>query len=279
MSTRRKSGLSGAAERKLQPILSREGEKLRRARKRRRWTQREVARRVGVDQATISRLECGAGAKLSLLLWQQLATLLDLPLDINLGRDALEAPADAGHLDVQELTLRLGRRSGYGRSFELATKPSDPSLSTDVGLTDDVHRRLIQVECVNTFGSVNAAVRSTDRKRAEAEALAVAVGQGDPYLVHQVWVVRATRRNRALLARYPELFASRFLGSSRAWVAALTVGVQPPAELGLVWCDVRATRLFEWRPRRDSELRPRRDSEWRPRRESGTATGQRRDSD
>jgi transcriptional regulator with XRE-family HTH domain len=249
MSTRRRTGLSVAAERTLQPILSREGDKLRRARKRRRWTQWDLAGRVSVDQATISRLERGAGAKLSLMLWQQVALLLDLPLDLKLGRDSLEPPADAGHLDIQELVLRLGRRSGYGRTFELATKPSDPSLSTDVGLTDAVNRRLIQVECVNTFGMINAAIRSSDRKRAEAEALAVAKGHDYPYSVHHVWIVRATRRNRALVARYPELFATRFTGSSRAWVAALTKGAPPPTQLGLVWCDVRATRLFEWRPR------------------------------
>jgi len=35
---------------------------------------------------------------------------------------------------------------------------------------DDARRILVQVECVNTFGNVNAAVRSSDRKAAEAEA-------------------------------------------------------------------------------------------------------------
>ena len=161
----------------------------------------------------------------------------------------MEEPADAGHLGVQELVLRLGRLAGYRRTYELPTKPSDPSLSTDVGLIDDVNRRLLQVECVNVFGNINAAIRSSDRKRAEAEAHAISIGNGEPYSVHQVWVVRATRRNRALLARYPELFATRFKGSSKQWVAALLTGAKPPNELGLVWCDVRATRLFEWRPR------------------------------
>lgn len=52
-----------------------------------------------------------------------------------------------------------------------------------------------------------------------------------------VWVVRATARNRLLVARYPEVFATRFPGSSRAWVAALTAGGPIPTEPGLVWCD------------------------------------------
>ena len=147
--------------------------------------------------------------------------------------------------------LRLGRRVGYRRNYELPTKPSNPSLSTDVGLTDDANRRLLQVECVNTFGNINAAIRSSDRKRAEAEALAIAIGHGEPYDVHQVWVVRcdAAEIGRCWLAIRS---SSRrvFPGSSHAGCAALTTGTMPPAEPGLVWCDLNATRIFEWRPRR-----------------------------
>lgn len=249
MPNRRRSSVSIQARRALQPLLTREGSKIRRARKRRRWTQDELAPRAGVSQSTISEIERGVGGSLSLETWQQVATVLGLRLDLTLGRDALEEPVDAGHLAVQELVLRLGRLAGYRRTYELATKPSDPSLSTDVGLTDDANRRLIQVECVNTFGNINAAIRSSDRKRAEAEATAISIGHGQPYAVHQVWVVRATRRNRALLSRYPELFAARFTGSSKRWVNTLGTGAAPPNEVGLVWCDVNATRLFEWRSR------------------------------
>ena len=204
---------------------------------------------VGLGQPTISDLERGEGGTLSLELWQQVALVLNLPLNFSLGTDALRDPDDAGHLGIQELILRLGRRNGYLRTFELPSKPANPSLSTDVGLTDDASRRLIQVECVNTFGSINASIRSADRKHAQVEAHAIAIGGEAPYTVHQLWVVRATRRNRAIVARYPELFAARFTGSSKAWIHALTKGTPPPLDLGLVWCDVAATRIFEWRPR------------------------------
>ena len=62
-----------------------------------------------------------------------------------------------------------------------------------------------------------------------------------------VWVVRATAPNRALVARYPEVFGSRFPGSSGGWVEALAAGSEPPTQTGLVWCDIEATRLFGWR--------------------------------
>lgn len=144
---------------------------------------------------------------------------------------------------------RLGRRAGYARAFEVAARPSDPSRSTDVGLRDDRRRTLVLVECWNTIGDVGAAARSTDPKLAEAADLAVVAGGERPFAVRGVWVVRATARNRTLLARYPEVFAARFPESSARWVAALTSDTDPPTQPGLVWCDVAATRLFAWRRR------------------------------
>ena len=143
--------------------------------------------------------------------------------------------------------LRLGRTAGYARSFELPSRPSDPWHSTDVGLRDDRRRLLILVECWNTIGDIGAAARSTTRKLAEAEELAVAAGGERPFTVRGVWVVRATARNRALLARYPEVFAARFPGSSRRWVEALTTGAEPPKDPAIVWSDVATTRIFAWR--------------------------------
>lgn len=227
--------------------MRREGEKVRAARQRRSWTQKELGQRTDLSQPTISRIERGDGATLSLAAWQRVAMALDLPLEIKLGRDAREDTADAGHLAIQELILRLGRAAGYGRTFELPTKPSDPKHSTDVGLVDHAHRRLLLVECVNSLGDIGAAMRSSDRKAKDAEGLAIALGHGEPYTVHICWVIRNTRRNRELLLRYPEIFASRFTGSSRAWTRAVVAGEKPPQALGLVWSDVKATHLFEWR--------------------------------
>jgi len=247
MARRRRSAVEMEAVRRLAQALRREGAKVRAARKRRHLRQVDLGERAGLSQPTISQLERGDGGTLSLESWAQVAVVLDVPFEITLGRDAREEPADAGHLALQELVLRLACATGTTRFFELPTKPSNPSYSTDVGLRNDRQRWLIQVECWNTFGSLNASMRSTDRKKADAEALAIAIGNGDPYTVHQVWAVRATRRNRELMATYPEIFATRFTASSRAWVATLTRGETPPPGPGLVWSDVAATRLLEWR--------------------------------
>ena len=128
-----------------------------------------------------------------------------------------------------------------------------------------LRRRLTQARLGERVGLA----RSTNRKVADTHGLAAAIGggrpadsdhpdePGAPYAVGTVWVVRATRRNRELLARYPELFASRFPGSSVGWLRTLTSGAPMPTEPGLVWCDVAATRLNAWRQRFEAAPGPR----------------------
>lgn len=215
-------------------------------RERRGWTRIELAARAGLGRMVESRIERGIGNP-DLDALQRIALALDRPLIVSFGgRDPSEAPADAGHLAIQELVLRLGRAAGYTGTFELPTRPAEPWRSADVGLASTLLRRLIHVECWNTIGDLGAAVRSSGRKLAELEDLAIA-RWGEDARTALVWVMRATARNRALVARYPEVFARRFPGSSRGWVEALTTGSEPPSEPGLVWCDVGATRLFAWR--------------------------------
>ena len=252
MSTPRRPNLGSDAVQRNRAQLLTLGERLREARRRRRLTQAALGKRVGLAQSSISQMERGFGGGLSIDTWQRTFVGLGIGLTVDAGRDPIEEPRDAGHLQLQELVIRLGRRAGYVGLFELASKPNDPSRSTDVGLRDDRRRRLVLVECWNTIGDIGASVRSTARKTGEAEGLAVALGGGNPHRVATCWVVRATRRNQQLLARYPEVFASRFTGSSVAWVRALMGGAEPPVEPGLVWADVRATRIFAWRRPRDS---------------------------
>jgi transcriptional regulator with XRE-family HTH domain len=246
----RRPELLAEAARRNAALMARLGQELRASRKRRRLTQAQLGLVIGVVQSTISRMERGRGGSLSMDLWQRAFAAVERELVLVVGRDRLEEPADAGHLGGQELLLRLGRQAGYQRSFELGLKPSEPWRSVDVGLRDDRARRLILVEYWNSFGDIGAASRSTNRKVAEAEALAVSIGDGRAYTVHVCWVVRASKRNRDLVNRYPELFAARFPGSSERWVRALETGAAPPEAPGLVWSDVAATRLFAWRRRR-----------------------------
>ncbi|MFI5255196.1 MAG: hypothetical protein ACHQ15_07050 [Candidatus Limnocylindrales bacterium] len=250
MARMKRPELTAEAMRRNREMLGRLGADVRTSRRRRRLTPATMGVRIGLHRSTIGLAERGHGGRLSMDAWQRIALALDRPLIVGLARDPNEEPADAGHLRIQELVLRLGRATGRTRMFELATRPSDPSASADVGVVDEPHRALLVIECWNTFGDIGAGARSTARKVAEAEQLAVVRGgDGPSYRVASVWVVRATRRNRALVARYPEVFAARFPGSSARWVEALVDGGEPPSEPGLVWCDLDCTRVFAWRRR------------------------------
>jgi transcriptional regulator with XRE-family HTH domain len=242
----RRPRLAVEAERRNREQQARIGAEIQAMRERRGWTRIELAARAGLGRMVESRIERGMAAP-DLDALQRIAIALDRPLIVSFGgRDPVERTADAGHLAIQELVLRLGRAAGYTGSFELPSRPAEPWRSVDVGLASDAGRRLILSECWNTIGDVGAAARSSTRKVADLDALATA-RWGVGASVGLVWVVRASARNRALIGRYPEVFASRFPGSSRGWVDALTTGSPPPAEPGLVWCDVRATRLYAWR--------------------------------
>jgi hypothetical protein len=156
-------------------------------------------------------------------------------------------PADAGHLAMQEQLLELALSTGRPGTFEVATRPADPRHSIDVCIRDVRNRALIIEEAWNSFGDLGASIRSTNRKAAEAAALAATIDDGPPYRVATVWVVRPTAANRALVGRYPQIFAAAFPGSSRAWVRALVNGAPPPDQPGLVWLEPRSGRISEWR--------------------------------
>ena len=247
MAGRRRTQLSVEAERRNLEQLARLGADVRTARRARSLTQDALGERAGVSRMTVSRAERGRGGGMTIDAWQRVALAVGRPLVTSLQRPVDGETADAGHLAMQELVLRLGRAAGYRGLVELPTRVADPWRSIDVALCDDVRKRLAVVECWNSVGDVGAAARATARKEAEADGLAAARWGPGSYRVGSLWVVRATARNRALVARYPEVFAARFPGSSLAWVRTLTVGSDPPAESGLVWCDVAATRVFAWR--------------------------------
>jgi len=221
------------------------GRQVRDARLRRGWTQAELAEKAGVGRMVVARVERGE-SRIDLELLERLSLALGVWLTVELGRDPRREDANSGHLAMQELMLGLGRRAGLDRRFELATKPTEPWRSADVYVGSPSQRVAVDIECWNTFGDIGAGARSSVRKTAELEQLAVATWGADARAA-LLWVVRDTAANRAIMARYPEVFASRFPGSSAAWVAALTNGGPIPTEPGLVWCDARATRIFAWR--------------------------------
>jgi transcriptional regulator with XRE-family HTH domain len=224
------------------------GAEVRAGRRRLKLTQARLAVRVGLSQPRVSDMERGKGSGAPIGSWIAVGIVIGRPLAVTLSRALPPEPRDAGHLAAQELILRLAKANRIHGTFELPARAAPSATYIDVGLRDDRHRVLSVIEIWNRFEEIGAGSRNFKRKLAEAEALAVvAGGDGEPYRVAGCWVIRATAANRALVARYPAIFAAEFRGSSRAWVRALTLGEAPPEEPGIVWVDVAGTRLSEVR--------------------------------
>lgn len=206
--------LGAEARRRNQEQLATVGGQIRAARQRRRLTQAQLGSRVGLARATVGSLERGAGGGHTVDTWHRLALALDLNLRIEMQRDYLEEPADAGHLPMQELLLRLARRQGVGRTFELPIRASLSRHSVDVFLRDDRRRRLTVVECANVVADIGAMARNFDWKLARAAETAVAIGRGEPYAVGGCLVMRATapqsRTRRSICGCLRESLAREF---------------------------------------------------------------------
>jgi len=243
----RRSAATVEAERRVRERQGRLGAEIRAMRGKRGWSQLELARRAGVGRQVVGRVELGV-RPLDIETLERISVAIGVPLAIAFDRDNREEVADAGHLAIQEVVLRIARSAGYEAQFELPTRPNEPWRSVDVVCGSDERRVAIAVECWNTIGDVGAAARSSRRKVAELQDLAVG-RWGVPAQAGLVWVLRETTRNRALLNRYPEVFAATFTGSSHGWVEALTAGAEPPAEPGLIWCDTSTGRLHAWHRR------------------------------
>ncbi len=217
-------------------------------RKRLHLTQTQLGERIGIHQTGVSRIELGRGGSVPLEVWVRIGLVLGQPLAISLSRPVgAVRPADAGHLQIQEALLRSARATGRTATFELPTRPLDPSHSIDVCVKDRRHRVLFIEEAWNTFGDIGAAVRATNRKAAEALDLAATIDEGPIFRVATVWIVRESPGNREIMRRFPEIMATAFPGSSRAWVRSLTTGDAPPARPGIVWYDLSTDRVHEWR--------------------------------
>ena len=238
--------LAAEAARRNRAQLAVVGGQVRAARHRRGWTQQQLGARVGLSRSAVSAIERGLGGSHTVDTWQRVAVALDIPLRVELGRDPDEPLADAGHLRIQELVLRLARDAGFAGSSSCRPGRSTRGTRPTVGSLDRGLRRLIIAECWNTIGYMGAGARSTNRKIADAHAFAVSVFGAGPVEIGACWVVRDTRRNRALFETYPEVIRARFPGFLRCMGGGIDSRRTDPL----------AARSRLVRPQCDAELTP-----------------------
>jgi hypothetical protein len=145
-----------AGSREVTAIAATLGGVVRAARRGRRWPLGTLARKVGISTNRLSELERGLGTRAPLETWIALGVALERPLAIAFSRPLTPqiGGRGAGHLEIQEHILRLAGSTGRPGTFEVPTRPDDPTRSTDVGIRDSPHWARILVECWNTFGDL-----------------------------------------------------------------------------------------------------------------------------
>lgn len=138
--------------------------------------------------------------------------------------------------------IRTARSGGW---LPMPEAPVDPlafrSRSVDVLLARSSRGEIAVVEVWDWFDDVGAAMRSLDGKVDAAGRGGAAAGRRAAGL----WVIRATRRNRALVAELNAVFSAKFPCAGSDWLRALREPDRPmPAGNGFVWADVSGSRLF-----------------------------------
>ena len=249
-----------AGRRRSTVVALRLGTALRDAREAASLGQREVARRAGISQVHVSRLERGLGAQSSLAVWARVAAATGEDLVAFLEHaPGADRPRDMEHLRRQSALVSFATPGGWRALPEFAVDPrSVRSRSIDVALVHERTREAVVAEIWDWFQDVGAGFRSLEGKRAALASLLErrASTGGRPWIVRSLYVVRNTRRNRALVRELEPLFAARFPGSSRQWIRALTEpNVALPAADGLLWSDRTGTVLLGSRLRAPADER------------------------
>jgi transcriptional regulator with XRE-family HTH domain len=137
MERRRRTDDMIAGDREARSIAGTLGREVRSSRRKRRMRQVDLAAAVGLKQSRISAIERGVATGTPLLVWTRIGAALDRPLAVAFSRDIHPEPADAGHLNGQELLLRIARATGRAAAFELPTRPQSPAHSVDVCIRDE----------------------------------------------------------------------------------------------------------------------------------------------
>jgi transcriptional regulator with XRE-family HTH domain len=247
-SSGRRTALQVGADRRAGELARTLGLALREARRRTASSQARLADQAGLGQTTISKLERGDGPDVSLLAWIRACRAAGTDLRAYLERaSAADQPRDAVHLRHQELVARTATDGGW-RPMPEAIVDTDPTRSRAADLILRRGDEIVLVEIWDWLEDVGGAFRSLDRRLAALERQMTARGHTDAR-VTGLWILRATRRNRSLVADHGTLFRARFAGSATISLKALrSRDTAMPTERALIWVSVTGERMWPARP-------------------------------
>jgi transcriptional regulator with XRE-family HTH domain len=171
---------------------------------RRGWRQADLAARAGVSQSTVSRIERGHLATLTLDAIRAVASVLDMRVDV-IGRwrgGDLDRLLGLGHSAMHESVARhLETRAGWRFASEVSFSNFGERGVIDLIAWHGPTRSLLVIELKTEFVDMNELIGTLDRKQRNAAQIARERGWlVDPSSV-SVWVIVAdtsTNRQRAI---------------------------------------------------------------------------------
>jgi transcriptional regulator with XRE-family HTH domain len=231
-------------DRQLRRTATRFGEESRLIRLRTGVSQAAVARAIGVDRATICRMEAGDPAVADRIR-ARAAAVLGADFRLSLYPDAAPLIHDAAHARLVEALLRL-RHPSWRAKVE-APVPGIGRRSTDLRLDRGDATILFEVE--THVHALEAIIREGEDKRSAVAAAIAAIAAAGR--VHVILVLPPTRHRRTLVAAHPGTIKAAFPASTADIRRALTSADVPWPGDGILWLGARVRPIKRSAPGTD----------------------------
>jgi transcriptional regulator with XRE-family HTH domain len=193
------------------------GRVIRALRIRRRWRQIDLARRAGVSQSLIARVERGHADRIALATLERIVSALGarLNLRVDWNGEAADRLLDADHAALVDTVISVLRADGWEPVPEVTFAIDGERGSIDILGWHPWTRTLLVVEVKSVVADVQATISVFDRK----QRLGARIGRlrgWDAARVAAVLVLAEGTTNRRRIALHAGTFASRFPLGSRA---------------------------------------------------------------
>jgi transcriptional regulator with XRE-family HTH domain len=201
------------------------GLQIRALRRQRRWTQRELARRVGISDSQVSRIERGAASRISLASLERLLAELGARVQVRVlwRGEELDRILDRDHATIVERLLEPLGRHGWIAIPEVTFQTGRERGSIDILAWHAATRILLVIEVKSVVPDIQATVSGLDRKARLGPAIA-RERAWSPAAVARLLVLPDDRTSR----RRVDAFASTFASALPARTAAINRWLRRP---------------------------------------------------